>query len=227
MNWLPLAYVGFFLAFGFLDLITAITVGVMTNALYGVLTFFAGFLPMVVDEVLFVRPYASRKQKILAISGVGLGILSTLGIGILAGVINGLNYFAVLALSNTKWLVEVAMIVGLVVLTGMHGLLWLAYITVDEGTQRKQKRQEQLAYHEEQREKLNDAKAIVADVKEIERDINEIEKQGDLDALDAAITSIGGRSIIADEAGGVMTSDGFKAYSSDVPLARGRGGEGV
>jgi hypothetical protein len=106
-------------------------------------------------------------------------------------------------------------------------LLWLGYITVDEGVQRKQKRQEQLAYHEEQREKLNDAKVIVADVKEIERDINEIEKQGDLDALDAAITSIGGRSIIADETGGVMTADGFKAYSSDVPLARGRGGEGV
>ena len=72
----------------FLDTITAYTVYTLTNFLYAALVFFSGFMPLLMHEFLFIRAYASKVQRGIAIFGAGMSVLAIIGIGLLAGVLN-------------------------------------------------------------------------------------------------------------------------------------------
>ena len=69
-------------------------------------------------EFLFTRAYASGTQKVLAVIGAGLSVVTILGVGILAGVINVSGFRA-----QNSAMVEIAMIITLVLVAGAHGLI--------------------------------------------------------------------------------------------------------
>lgn len=122
-----------------LDLITAVVVGGMTNWLYGVLTFGVGIGPTVVNEAAFFRPFSSKNQRNMAIVGIVSGILATLLIGVMAGVVSAANYFNLINISPFKIAIEITMLVSLVVISGWHVTIWMIYIFIDEGVKSKQK----------------------------------------------------------------------------------------
>src|SRR3972149_2257340 len=74
------------------DFIVAITIyELMGKMAYAILAFAAGFLPLLMYEFLYTRAYASNWQKILAVMGAGLSVVTILGVGVIAGVINVLD----------------------------------------------------------------------------------------------------------------------------------------
>lgn len=116
-----------------LDLASGFTVYWLTNFwIYGVITFFAGFAPLLLHEFLFVRAYASDTQKKTAITGAVLAIISIVGVGVLAAIVN------VAGMSIQARYVEIATVVSIVLLAFIHALICVFYFYSDEGIQNDQ-----------------------------------------------------------------------------------------
>ena len=114
--------------FCLLDVISGITVYWMTGMiLYGILTFLAGFVPLVLHEFLFVRAFSSDAQKKIAVTGAVMALLSIILIGILAGYVN------VVGLQVDAQNAEIATVVILVLIAAFHAVLTAAYFYIDEG----------------------------------------------------------------------------------------------
>lgn len=140
------------------DAIAAGTVYAMMNSVaYAVLTFAAGFLPLIMHEFLYTRAYASKWQKILAVMGAGLSVVTILAVGVLAAVVNVLGFTAQNAI-----MLEIAMIIALVLVAGGHGLIAAIYFYIDGGIKANQVRAESVAYHERRIEDIQRAKEILA-----------------------------------------------------------------
>lgn len=140
------------------DTIAAVTVyTLMGNFLYAALTFVSGFLPLLMHEFLFTRAYANKPQKVLAVLGAGLSVITILGVGVISGVINVLGFTAL-----SMQMLEIVLIVTLVLVSGAHGLIAAVYFYIDEGIKSQQVRTESIAYHERRIEDITRAKDILA-----------------------------------------------------------------
>jgi hypothetical protein len=189
-NKLWIASLGFNGVMFFLDLVSAVTVALLTNAMYGMMTFLAGFLALLLHENLFTNAHAGMNQKWIAIGGGLLAIVSTIGIGILAGMVNVFNLAALVSTQT----IEISMIIGLVITTGIHGILWGVYYFTDEGHKSAMKAMVNAAYRDQQRAELDNAKKDVQAVKAIN---DEIEGMGDdADLLAEAFHENTGRDLL-------------------------------
>jgi hypothetical protein len=191
-NKAPLARLGFNGTMFFLDVISGFTVGTLTNWFYGFLTFLAGFLALVVWEELFTNAHANQTQKWIAIGGGAIAVLSTLGIGILAGVANVFKLGGLVAVTT----IEISMIASLVVMAFTHGILWGVYFFTDPTHVAEMKRMVYIAYREQQIEGLAEAKEDVKQAKAIAAELDSYEASGDLEALSASFESMRGQSLL-------------------------------
>lgn len=110
------------------DVIAATTIYEMMNSIiYAGLTFAAGFIPLLMHEFLYMRAYAGYWQKVIAVLGAILSVVTILTVGVLAALVNLTDFQA------NKLVMEVAMIVMLVLVSGGHGLLAAVYFYIDDG----------------------------------------------------------------------------------------------
>ena len=154
--WFAFNFLLFVLDFG-----TAVTVSMLTNVFYGLLTFLAGFAPTLLYEFMYTRAFASKYQRIIAVVGALIGATSTLLIGVLAGVVNVLRMLEILAITTSAILwIEIGMIVGLVCFAGLHVALLAGYFYIDEGIKRVHARSQSLANVEMKIDSVKDARML-------------------------------------------------------------------
>lgn len=116
------------LVFCLLDVISSFTVYKMTESLlYGILTFLAGFGPLLLHEMLFTRAFASETQKKIAVTGAVTALFSIVLIGILAGYVN------IAGIGLEQQSAEIVTIIVLVLIAAFHALLAIAYFYIDPG----------------------------------------------------------------------------------------------
>lgn len=190
-NALWIAYVFFNLIALLMDIAAMLTVRAFTNWLYGVLVFMAGFLPLLMHEQLFTRPYASTKQKIISIVGIVTSVGFILTVGILGGIVNVLDF-------NTSIITELAIIVMLVVVAVFHGILAGVYFFIDTGIRRQQVRAQKLAYYETLRQSLVDTKQVLGvagEVLDMEDEITQGAAGGDSTIVDRLWSEFTGRNV--------------------------------
>lgn len=180
-----------------LDLITAVVVGGMTNWLYGILTFGVGIGPTVVNEMAFFRPYASKFQKGLAITGIIVGITATLLIGVMAGGVSAANYFGVLDTTPFKTIIEIAMLISLVVISGIHVTVWMIYIFVDQGVKSASNHAQNLAASKQRKREMEMAMGDMKDAIEIGDQIASLVDEGKGDLINETFKNITGKDILA------------------------------
>lgn len=138
------------------DVIAATTIYEMMNSIiYAGLTFAAGFIPLLMHEFLYMRAYAGYWQKVIAVLGAILSVVTILTVGVLAALVNLTDFQA------NKLVMEVAMIVMLVLVSGGHGLLAAVYFYIDDGIKAEQVRAENMAYHKRRLEDIARAQEIL------------------------------------------------------------------
>jgi hypothetical protein len=163
--------------------------------MYAVLTFVAGFLPLLMHEFLYTRAFANAAQKVLAVIGAGLSVVTILGVGVIAGVVNVLGFTAL----SVKTL-EIVLIVTLVLVSGAHGLIAAIYFFIDDGIKAKQVRAESVAYHERRIDDINRAKEILALAEQGAKDEDAIAAQyGGMEVLNEILGQLRGDAVISSE----------------------------
>jgi hypothetical protein len=162
------ALLGFNLSLFFIDLVSAITVGYLTSPLYGVMTFLAGFLALILHENLFTNPHADMNQKWLAVGGMVVAIISTLGIGVISALLNVTGIAGTLLPIDT---LEIAITVTLVVITVIHGISWGVYYFIDEGHRSEMSALVSRAYRDRQLIDFENAKKDIETVLELDRQL--------------------------------------------------------
>lgn len=174
----------------FLDIITAFTVFEITNILYATLTFFAGFGPLIMHEFLYLRAYASKTQRVIAITGAITSVAAIIIIGLLAA---GVNVFAETFGKEYAMWIELAILALIVLNSAWHGILAAVYFYVDEGIRTKHNQQEAIAYHETQLQNVNLALNLAEKVSQAaEREDEFIRRFGDRALLDEAMGQVTG-----------------------------------
>lgn len=194
-NNLWIAWIAFNGLLAFLDLITAITVGTFTLWFYGVLVFLAGYGPVLLWEFLYTRPYASKNQKYAAIAGAMIGGFSTIGVGVLVGILNVMKINTVLG-SGT---VEMIIVISLIVITSLHVMLFGYYYFTDLGIVRTQKYATAQANHEDTLTSFNLAKKLAQEVLEFGAELETEVREGRGLIVGAALKKVGGTNILDDE----------------------------
>jgi len=194
-NMAPLALIGFNVVMTFLDLISAIAVAMLTTPLYGVLTFIAGVLALFVWERLFTNAHANIMQKWISVGGGVLAVLSTLGIGILSALVNVFNISGVVS----PVAMEAGMLISLVVVTFIHGIAWGVYYFADPAHVAEMKRQVNIAWREQQRQGIEDAKEDLNAVLEIDKELQDYENKGQLELLSASYETMRGQTLVNHE----------------------------
>ena len=185
-------------AFGFFnlvalafDVIAAVTVHMITNNyLYSGLTFLAGFIPLAMHEALYVRAFATAKQRKLSIAGAVLAILSIVTVGVMAGMVNVTGYGVSVS--------GMAVVLIVVLVAAAHGILAAIYFYQDDGIRAAQTMASTYGYHQRRLERLKmadeileTAMMIVARQKEITR------KAGSRAALDEVLRQLEGTEMLA------------------------------
>jgi hypothetical protein len=187
------------LAFLLIDVITAVTVGAFTNALYGVLVFAAGAGFMIAWEVVFGRPYNNNYQNWIAIGGIVMAIGATITLGIMSGIAVAYESFALVSLDSWMGWIDVGMLILLVTITSVHGGMFLVYRHIDDNYKRAHARATNHAFQKQLRDEIEDSKDTVRVAKELEKDVTAAEHAGDLEALAAAFREITGRDLPAED----------------------------
>lgn len=186
-NRLWIAVLGFNVVFFFIDVLTGVTVGVLTFWYYGVLVFFAGILPMFAHEALFANPYASKAQRWISGIGFGFSILAALSVGVMVVVINVLYD----STPTGKTLEAVAM--GLLfVIAVLHGGLLALYFFIDAGIRAVQNALTAMAANERKLNEIHMAEQIVDKSNVVIDKLAERQAKGDGALMDAAMQSISG-----------------------------------
>jgi hypothetical protein len=145
------------LIFALLDLISGYTVYLMTNfALYGVLTFLSGFLPLLLHEFLWRRALANQFQKKIALWGAGFALLSIVVVSGLSGFVNIVGIGNVGAQTT-----EIVTLLFLVTISTTHAILTFVYYYSDEGIRAQQQIAQVIANAEREIEMINIADRVV------------------------------------------------------------------
>jgi hypothetical protein len=194
-NKAPLALIGFNLVMVFLDLVSALTVAALTSWMYGAMTFLAGVLALFLWEQLFTNAHANMTQKWISVAGGVLAVLSTVGLGVLAGIANVVGVAGFVSQTT----IEVVMIVAMVVIAFIHGIGSGVYYFTDPSHVAEMKRLVSLAYRDQQKQGLEDAKADLAQALAIHKELSDYEAKGQLELLDAAYQELRGRSLVGND----------------------------
>lgn len=190
LYWAWLFYNGVALLF---DVTAAITVyNIMGKLVYAILTFTAGFLPLLMHEFLYTRAYANGWQKAIAVLGACLSVVTIVVVGVLAAIVNVTGVSGV----SMKW-IEIGMIVGLVLVASGHGLLAAVYFYIDDGIKANQVRAESIAYHERMVEDVKRAREILTLAEAGMREQDEIATQfGGHDVLNEILSQLRGSNLL-------------------------------
>jgi len=127
-----------FLMLTLLDFIAAVITGILTNFLYGLLVFFIGVGSLAIAELGYFFPYASYRQKVIAVIDGVASIGSTLLVGTLAAIIYAVEKFGVFSIGNWIFLIEIGLMVLLVTTGVFHAVMWVSYILIDNGVKMNQ-----------------------------------------------------------------------------------------
>jgi hypothetical protein len=216
-NGLAVIGIAAFVLLAVLDLISAILVGAITNALYGFLTFGIGVGSLVIATVGHFFPYASAKQKLISVVDIILSIASTLLIGILAAIVNAGNYFGVFNSSGLQSVFEIIMLVGLVVIGITHAILFFAYVLVDETVQRNQRNLASRAAHSEHLQTIAMAKERTAATIQLATDLTNMIRQGQGGILRETIINLTGGDDLLGEIPEVVEQVSRQSASRPMP----------
>lgn len=209
---------GFFNLVAFLfDLIAASTVFAMTsnNWLYAILTFFAGFLPLMMHEFGFIRASANKRQKITAVLGAGIAVLSIIAVGVMAAIVNVTGLASV-----SSSAMELTIMIVLIFVSVTHGILAAVYFYTDSGIQRNHNRAETMAMAFDQIDEMKMAGGILQSLKQalkIEDELNELYESPD--ALTEIRGQLSGNDLFATDEEEVPARAPVAASTALVPLA--------
>jgi len=162
-----------------------LTVYRMTNVwFYGLLVFLAGVAPLLLNQKLFTRAYASDVQKKIAMSGALLAVFSILGIGLLAAFAN------VMGVAETT--AELTVVIAIVILAFAHAILLVWYFYVDEGIVADQTLEQTLARAIRQAKMIEAGDHVLSVTKKaVERRENIANKHGSKAALAELLRQMG------------------------------------
>ncbi len=79
-------------------------------------------------EFLFTRAYANTMQKVLAVIGACVSVVTILTVGVIAGIVNVVGFTAL-----SSQTLEIVLIITLVLVSGLHGLIAAIYFYIDDG----------------------------------------------------------------------------------------------
>lgn len=193
-NKAKLALLGFNGTMLALDLVSGITVALITSWLYGVLTFIAGVLALYLHEQLFTNAHANTSQKWIAIGGGTIAVLSTLGIGMLSGAANIFKLTDFVDLTT----IELFMIGAIVLAVFTHGILWGVYYFTDPTHKAEMMRMINLGYRDQQIQGFRDAKKDLIEIKQLYAELDGMD-ESDREALLAAYKANRGVDLLVDE----------------------------
>lgn len=141
------------------DTIAAYTVYTITNNYgYAILTFLAGFVPLAMHEALFIRAYASKSQRYIAIFGA---VVSVITVGVVALLSASVNFALASGYQIASAASEIAILVLIVGSALLHGILAAVYFYVDEGIKAEHTEAETTAYYETRMKNIKRAEGLL------------------------------------------------------------------
>lgn len=152
--WVALIF--FNLAALVIDAISGITVARLAHGLwgYGLMVFLAGFIPLLMHEILYTRPFANQNQQTASIYGAATAVLSVAVVGVLSAYANVNN-------TSIPWAATAA-VVFTVIAVVWHGLLAAYYFYTDDGIKAEHIEAETVASYQKQVKNLQRASEILA-----------------------------------------------------------------
>jgi len=175
-----IAYVFFNVVILTFDIVAAGTVYAITkNWGYAILTFLAGFTPLMMHEFLYLRAYANSYQRWIAVFGavcavITVALVAALSAGVNLALANGYN-----VASGASEIVILLVIVGAALL---HGVLAAVYFYIDPGIRAQHTEAETVAFHETRMKNIKRAEQLLEEAdKARKRKAEIVHRHGGLD----------------------------------------------
>lgn len=175
--------------FGFLDLLTMVSVGYATRWFYGVLVFFSGIVTLIGWEFLYANPYSKGWQKPISVIGFFASVVSTVIIGLLAIVVTLVNF------NISKDYLGAGMVGFSFVVLFFHAVLFILYFFLDETIQTRQNATAGMAEHQVRMSQFELTKSLVAKVKDLEGELSGIVSRGDESRFKQAHNALTGKDV--------------------------------
>lgn len=153
------AYIFFNVTILVFDVIASVTVyGLTKNAGYAIVTFLAGFVPLLMHEFLYLRAYASQWQRYISIGGA---ILAALTVAVVAVMAAGVNVAIATGYTVNQAASELIILTIVVLAALSHTVLAACYFYLDDGIKAIHKAAENIAYHDERMKNLERAEQVL------------------------------------------------------------------
>lgn len=153
------AYAFFNIVILIFDVVAAATVYAITkNEGYAVITFLAGFVPLMLHEFLYLRAYASQWQRGIAVLGAACAFLTVVVVALLSAIVN------LVMAGGAEINIEVSRLVILVIVVGaalLHVVLTAVYFYIDEGIRAGHIEAETTAYYDSRLKNINRAETLI------------------------------------------------------------------
>lgn len=166
------AYTFFNITILVFDIIAAVTVyGLTQNAGYAVVTFLAGFVPLLMHEFLYLRAYASQYQRYISISGAIIAFLTVIVVAVLAA---GVNVAIATGYTVDAAASELVILTIIVLAAFTHTILAAGYFYLDDGIKATHKAAENIAFHDERMKNLDRAEQVLEKAARMRNKKNEL-----------------------------------------------------
>lgn len=153
------AYVFFNVVVLAFDIIAAGTVYAITkNWGYAILTFLAGFAPLLMHEALYLRAYANNYQRWIAVGGAFIAVVT---VGIVALLSAGVNFALANGYDLAVGTAEIVILLVIVVAALLHGILAAVYFYIDDGIRAQHVEAENVAYFDQRMKNLDRAEQML------------------------------------------------------------------
>lgn len=141
------------------DVVAAGTVYAITqNWGYAVLTFLAGFVPLMMHEFLYLRAYANTPQRWLSVFGAVVAVVTVGAVALLSAGVNLATANGFTIATGASEIVILTLIVGSALL---HGILAAVYFYVDDGIRATHREAETTAFHEQRMRNIKRAEQLL------------------------------------------------------------------
>lgn len=141
------------------DVVAAGTVYAITdNWGYAILTFLAGFAPLMLHEFLFLRAFANRPQRIISVIGAVAAVITVGSVALLSAGVNLAMASGYSIASGASEIVILILIVGAALL---HALLAAIYFYIDDGIKAQHTEAETVAYFENRMKNIKRAELLL------------------------------------------------------------------
>lgn len=185
---------GLWLSLVFFNLVALVVEGISGGTIgyvtgfwyYGVVAFLAGFIPLGLNEILYVRAYANETQRKISIWGAAISIASIVLVAIGAAVINIGGY-------ADAALLEIVTVVGVVLIACLHGGLMAFYFYADDGVKATHRKTAKIGRHQTRLDDLEMAEEVMAMLRKAQaRRAGISKKYGRADVLDKIVQQLSG-----------------------------------